>query len=224
MKPQTTHVLKHLALLGAFSGKIEISSQDLASRLRVSQQTASRYLIELEKLGYITRELGVKKQRIGVTPRGKTVLQTEYLLYKRLFEHKDRLYIAGTVFSGMGEGRYYTSLEKYVKQFMEKLGFKPVPGTLNIEVEPVELSKLHLLRSYRGITIKPFSTTDRSFGAVTCYPARIKDVECAAIQPRRTHYSNVLEVIAPVNLRKTLGLSDGDKVEVSIILGKGEKR
>jgi riboflavin kinase len=220
MKAQTTEVLKHLALLGAFSGKIEISSLDLASRLKVSQQTASRYLIELEKQGFLTRELGVKKQRIGITTKGKTVLQREYLLYKRLFEHRDRLYISGTIFSGMGEGRYYTTLERYVRQFEEKLGFIPVPGTLNIEVDPLELSKLHLLRSYRGIIIKSFSTADRSFGAVTCYPARIKDIECVVIQPRRTHYSNVLELIAPVNLRKTLNLSDGDKVEVSVIVGE----
>ncbi|MCD6468818.1 MAG: DUF120 domain-containing protein [Thermoplasmata archaeon] len=219
MKPQLVNVLKHLALLGAFSDKIEVSSLDLADHLKVSQQTASRYLIELEKRGYITRELGVRRQRIGLTTRGKTLLQTEYLLYKRLFEHQDRLYLTGTVFSGMGEGRYYTTLDKYVEQFKEKLGFVPVPGTLNIEVNPLELSKLHLLRSYRGIVVESFSTENRSFGAVTCYPSRIKDVECAVIQPRRTHYSNVLEIIAPVNLRETFNLNDGDSIEVSVFVG-----
>jgi len=219
MKPQLVNVLKHLALLGAFSDKIEVSSLDLADHLKVSQQTASRYLIELEKRGYITRELGVRRQRIGLTTRGKTLLQTEYLLYKRLFEHRDRLYLTGTVFSGMGEGRYYTTLDKYVEQFKEKLGFVPVPGTLNIEVNPLELSKLHLLRSYRGIVVESFSTENRSFGAVTCYPSRIKDVECAVIQPRRTHYSNVLEIIAPVNLRETFNLNDGDSIEVSVFVG-----
>lgn len=224
MKPQLLNVLKHLALLGAFSGKIEVSSSDLASHLKVSQQTASRYLIQLEKQGYIIRELGIRRQRVGVTTKGKTLLQTEYMMYKRLFEQRNRLYLTGTVFSGMGEGRYYTTLEKYVEQFKEKLGFIPVPGTLNIEVNPLELSKLHLLRSYKGIFVESFSTKNRSFGAVTCYPARVKDVNCAVIQPRRTHYSNVLEIIAPVNLRETLGLSDGDVIEVAVFVGELDEK
>lgn len=224
MKPQLLYVLKHLALLGAFSDKIEVSSLDLATHLKVSQQTASRYLIELEKQGYITRELGIRKQRLNLTTKGKTVLQTEYLLYKRLFEHKDRIYLTGTVFSGMGEGKYYTSLDRYVEQFKEKLGFVPVPGTLNIEINPLELSKLHLLRSYRGMLIKSFSTKYRSFGAVTCYPAEMKDIKCAVIQPRRTHYSNTIEIIAPVNLRKTLNLKDGDIVEVIIYVGERNEK
>jgi len=49
MKPYLVETLKELALLGAIKNKIEISSQELAKQLDTSQQTASRYLLELDK-------------------------------------------------------------------------------------------------------------------------------------------------------------------------------
>ena len=35
----------------------------------------------------------------------------------------------------MGEGSYYMSLKGYKKQFKEKLGYEPFPGTLNLKLE-----------------------------------------------------------------------------------------
>ena len=44
-------------------------------------------------------------------------------------------------------------------------------------------------------------------------------VECAVVIPKVQNYPNdVLEIIAPVNLRNRLDLSDGDTVELEIIL------
>ena len=64
MKPYLIHTLKEIALLGALKNKIEISSSELSKQINTSQQTASRYLVELDKKGYITREFGIKKQLI----------------------------------------------------------------------------------------------------------------------------------------------------------------
>ena len=135
MKPYLLQTLKELALLGALKNKIEISSIELGKRIESSQQTASRYLLELYKKGYIIREFGIKKQLITITSFGEETLQVEHLHYKQIFEFTDRIVFSGTIVSGIGEGKYYTERSGYVEQFKNKLGFVPFPGTLNVEIE-----------------------------------------------------------------------------------------
>jgi riboflavin kinase len=43
-------------------------------------------------------------------------------------------------------------------------------------------------------------------------------VDCAVIIPLRSHYSDTVELISKSNLRTRLGLSDGDSVELSVLL------
>jgi len=212
--------MKELALLGAIKNKIEISSFELAKRLETSQQTASRYLLELDNEGMIIRELGIKKQLIQITSIGAEVLQEEYLQYQQIFELTDRVYFKGKVVSGMGEGRYYTERSGYIDQFKERLGFVPFPGTLNVEIEYVERNKLRLLKNYGGIVIDEFKTRNRTFGSVLCFNAKINNIEGAIVLPKRSHYSNVLEFISPHYLREKLHLKDGDEVEIIIYLEK----
>ena len=134
MKPYLLETLKELALLGAIKNKIEISSLELGKQIDTSQQTASRYLLELDKKEMITRELGIKKQIIQVTNIGEDILQNEHLQYQQIFELTDRIQLKGVLISGMGEGRYYTEQTGYVEQFKEKLGYAPYPGTLNLSL------------------------------------------------------------------------------------------
>jgi riboflavin kinase, archaea type len=63
-----------------------------------------------------------------------------------------------------------------------------------------------------------FQNENRSFGVVKCYPAMIGGkVKGALVTAVRSHYdASVLELIAPVCLRKQLGLKDGNKVKVEI--------
>jgi len=58
MKPYLLQTLKELALLGAIHNKIELSSHELADQLQTSQQTASRYLLELDTQHMITENWG----------------------------------------------------------------------------------------------------------------------------------------------------------------------
>jgi riboflavin kinase len=45
----------------------------------------------------------------------------------------------------------------------------------------------------------------------------ISGIKGAIVRPERSNYpANLVEVIAPVNLRKTLCLSDGDEIEVML--------
>ena len=78
MKPYLLQILKELALLGATQNKVEISSFELANQLNTSQQTASRYLLELDNEELIKREMGVKKQLIQITITGTEILKKEY--------------------------------------------------------------------------------------------------------------------------------------------------
>jgi riboflavin kinase, archaea type len=218
MKPYLLQTLKEIAKLGAINNKIEVSSQELAEKIQISQQTASRYLLELDKKGFIIRELGIKKQIIQITHSGEEFLKEEYIDYQRVFELSDKIFFKGKVVSGIGEGRYYTEQNGYVEQFKEKLGFIPYPGTLNVEIEYIEKNKLRLLKNHDAIIIQEFKTENRSFGGVRCFKAEINGVPGAIVLPLRSHYSNILEFISPDFLRKKLGLKDADTVEIVIFL------
>ncbi len=218
MKSYLLQTLKELALLGAVKNRIEISSLELANQLDTSQQTASRYLLDLDQKGLITRELGIKKQLIQITHAGTEFLEEEYLEYQQIFELTEKLFFKGKVVSGLGEGRYYTEQKGYVDQFKEKLGFAPYPGTLNVEIKYVERNKLRLLKNYNAININEFKTNDRTFGSVGCFRAEINGVEGAIVMPLRSHYSNILEFISPCFLREKLDLKEGDDIKIVIYL------
>ena len=74
------------------------------------------------------------------------------------------------------------------------------------------------LESYIGIIIDGFKNGSRTFGPVRCYHTTINDeVKGAIIFIERTHHKIlVLEVIAPICLRKTLNLKDGSKVWLKV--------
>jgi riboflavin kinase, archaea type len=217
-RPEDTFVLREIAQLGALHGLVEISTAQLASLLGLSQQTASRRILELEQSGYIRREMGLRRQLVRLTEEGINVLAREYASYQKLFENRNRLQVRGTVASGLGEGRYYLAQPGYVDQFRAKLGFTPYPGTLNLQIEGRETSKLRLLKSSPSILIEGFQAENRTFGAVDAWRARIGDVACAVILPQRTHHARTLEVISAEYLRGLLKLEDGKMLDVDVLL------
>ena len=79
-------------------------------------------------------------------------------------------------------------------------------------ISEADVHELQLLKASVGIDIHGFATGDRTFGPVACYPTRVNDlVDAAILLIQRTHHKlNVIEVIAPVNLREKLKLKDGD--------------
>ena len=209
-------VLKLLALAGADHTPMVVTSREVGERIGTSQQAADRYLVSLEKRGLITRSLAQRRQRLLLTPTAMTLLRAEYHAYRRIFEGPAKLSIAGTVASGLGEGRYYLSQPGYVLQFTERLGYSPYPGTLNVRLGPEERRKIDLLEGWQGLRIDGFQASGRTFGGATCFPARLNGHACHLIHPDRTHYKDVVEFVAPECLREALPVRDGDTVEVAI--------
>ena len=134
MDEKHSTVLRKLALLGAMDDYIVISSKELGKAVDISQQSASKRILELLDEGFIDRDLGARRQRIRISSKGMDELKKEYNEYRRIFELTDHITIHGAVESGMGEGGYYICQAGYLKQFQEKLGFTPFEGTLNIHV------------------------------------------------------------------------------------------
>ena len=76
--------LKHIALDGGRSSAAKISCSTLADQLDVSTQTASRRIQRLEDSGFIERDVVADGQWVTITPRGESVLYTEYAQYRRI--------------------------------------------------------------------------------------------------------------------------------------------
>ena len=211
--------LKKLAKMNATRKVVKISSKEFADKIDQSLQTAARKLKELEESGLIERIMDSDGQYVVITEKGKELLYREYLELKKIFEDEEKVCITGRVMSGFGEGKYYVSLEGYRRQFEEKLGFSPYPGTLNLRIPKEQMYFRRLLDEEEGTIINGFRTEDRTFGEVKTFRCRIKGVEGAVILPKRTHYGkDVLEIISHVMLRDELKLKDGDEVEVEVIL------
>ena len=225
MKPVLWFTLYTLAEMGACSRTIKISTEYLAEKVGCSQQTASRHLIELERQGLIKRTIGVKGCLINIAKPGVAELKKVYSGLRSVIEaaYPPSIILEGELFSGLGEGAYYVTREGYRKQFIEKLGFDPYPGTLNLKLTTdYDLKTRSEIETYPAIEIEGFEDESRTFGQAKCYRAVINNkVEGAVVCALRGHYgTSVLEVIAPTFLRGRLKLKDGSKVRVEVLISK----
>jgi len=216
--PKHTFALRKIALLGGMDEYVNVSSRELGDELGMSQQSASKRILELLDNGYIVRNLGSRRQRIKITESGIEALKKEYGEYRRIFEMTDHLVIKGTVSTGMGQGGYYMCQTPYVNQFEDAVGFTPFEGTLNVKVDLEDIGKLDVIRASSGRMIKGFDADGRTFGNVIAYKAKLKNINCAIVVPERSHYKETIELVCQYHLRRTLGLEDGDKVEVRVEL------
>ncbi len=221
LKERLFIALYRLALLGGCWKPVFIVTKDFGKLMGISQQSASRWLKELEELKLIDREVSKRGQFVRITDEGLKVLREVYMNLKRVFSEVPRSFrVRGYVFSGFGEGAYYMSIPYYYEQFVKKLGFKPYLGTLNLKLKGIhDLEVKKLLSSLPGIKIKGFSNGRRTYGGAKCFKAKIRGVDGAVILIERTHYGeDVIEVISSKKLRDELKLNDGDEVEVEVFV------
>jgi len=214
--------LYKLAEMGAGNRTVKVSTEYLAERMRSSQQTASRHLIQLEKRGWIKRVVTPEGCLIKITTVGVSELKKLYSSLRQVMEaeYPPSVTLEGVVFTGLGEGAYYVTQDGYRRQFIEKLGFDPYPGTLNLKLTAeYDMKTRSELDMYPAIEIKGFEDESRTFGHVRCFHALINNkAKGAVVCALRSHYnSSVLEVIAPTYLRGQLKLKDGNKVKVEVL-------
>lgn len=220
--------LRHLALEGAIDGDVKISCAGLADRLAVSNQTASRRLQRLAEAGLLERDLVSDGQWVALTESGEQRLRQEYETYRKLFETSREVTFRGRVTDGMGEGRHYISLSGYRRQFNNRLGYDPFPGTLNLTLDEEGVRKRARLESIDAVPIDGWEDDERTYGPAVCYPATVTADgrsydEAHAIVPERTHHDeDNLELIAPDKLRDVLSLADDEWIEVTISGGDRE--
>jgi len=214
--PRIISALKQIALYGGNKEFVEISTSNFGKDLGISQQSASRRIRELEKEDFIEIRRFGKKLWARVTKKGMDLLKKEAMDYRRIFEVAEKIEITGEVISGLGEGKYYIMKDGYFNQIKEKLFFEPYPGTLNVRVYAKDIEKVDMLHNLPGILIKGFVSEGRTFGNVKAFLCTINGKDAAVIMPERSHYTDVVEIIADKSLRKELNLEDGSIVDIVI--------
>jgi riboflavin kinase, archaea type len=222
------HILTIVELLakGARHNFVEVTTTELGKGIGRSQQAASKHLLDLEKSGYIERAKTGQKFAVKVTDKGYLEIQGLFSSLKAALESAPAtIDFEGNIVSGMGEGSYYMSLEGYRKQFKEKLGYEPYPGTLNVRLaDPIFMNARRELGKHPSIFIDGFSDGTRTYGWVKCYRAVINDGavnDAAVLVLERTHYDDsMLEVIAPSSIKQAAGIKNGDRVKVQVQLAQ----
>ncbi len=127
------------------------------------------------------------------------------------------LALRGKIISGAGQGAYFTRIDWVRQQCHEKLGFEPYPGTLNLEISEDRLTTVEFLDQKKGIEL---ASPDPAFCDAKVFPVTIGAMNGALIMPEekvRIHAKNIIEIIAPVHIKASLNVKDGDFVTIKLI-------
>ena len=180
--------------------------------------------------------------KVKVTPEGFGAIKEIQEMIKSATDNSEKTspMFQGRIVTGMGEGSYYMSLKGYTKQFKDKLGYEPFPGTLNVRLDDkIYRDAKREIINYPSIYIHGFTGENRTFGWVKCYPAilfpeAVKNNEDLKNNPyltdskkvgidssilllERTHHDNrLIEVISPVCIKDTGNLKNGDTVTIKL--------
>jgi len=122
------------------------------------------------------------------------------------------LVLSGKIISGAGQGAYFTQIEWVQQQCLEKLGFKPHPGTLNLEISSDDVPIIESLGKAGGTEL---ISPDPGFCNAKAFPVLLGKIKGAIIMPEekvRIHPENIIEIIAPLNIKASLCVKDGDTV------------
>jgi riboflavin kinase len=206
-------IIFYLLRKGCHKEPKRITTGEIAEHIGVSQQTASRKLISLEKGGQIERTSG----KIFLTIKAIADVRK---LVKEVLDSLEgtSMVFDGTVVKGLGEGAYYLCQDGYMAQFKKRLGFKPFCGTLNILINAEDIEKRIMLRQQKAIEIPGFKKGNRTFGNLAVYKCVVKGTPAALVFPERSqHGLQVMEIVSPLQLRKKFDFVDGANVQVEVV-------
>ncbi|MFB6203304.1 MAG: DUF120 domain-containing protein [Candidatus Nanohaloarchaea archaeon] len=122
--------------------------------------------------------------------------------------------LEGEVTEGIGEGADYIGKEVYQDRFEEVLGFRPFPGTLNLEVDSEEREVFE--KETESRSIEDVYEGDDRLSDVEVTPVEVRGIRAGLLRLEKTdHPLSIAEIVAPVKLRDELGLEDGDSLILS---------
>ena len=127
--------------------------EDGGEELGMSQQSASLYLMDLEKQQFIERSQKRSGSRIRITREGVDILMTLYREMRPLIVPGRKIEVKGTISAGLGEGAYYLSQDGYIDQLKELFDMDPFPGTLNIQLSENDSPKMARLPLFLEISV-----------------------------------------------------------------------
>jgi riboflavin kinase len=123
----------------------------------------------------------------------------------------------GHVASGTGQGAYFLTLPWVQRELGRTLALRPFPGTLNLRVKPQVREALFGRRGEFLQIADPSSPECPGYLKQAILQAKGRRYEAAwLILPEQTMHRDIVEIIAPVALRESLDLNDGDPVDVEI--------
>ncbi|MFH1544566.1 MAG: DUF120 domain-containing protein [archaeon] len=211
-------LLIYLAKKTSLTNSLKTSTSRIASDLALSQQSISRKLNSLTRQKLINSFVAPSGYTISLSRKGIVLLKERHSELDSLFKGKKPLEkkLLGTVKKGVGDGKYYTSLTLYKKQFQEKLGMDVFPGTLNLKVDEIELDSF--LSQARFIPIDGFPTKERNFGSGKAVKVKVNGkLPSAIFFPERSIYGKeIIELISSIQLKKSLGLKEGGKLSLTL--------
>ncbi|MCH8054631.1 MAG: CTP-dependent riboflavin kinase [Deltaproteobacteria bacterium] len=126
--------------------------------------------------------------------------------------------ITGVIFSDLGQGASFMSLDWVQKALRERLGFFPYPATLNLRLESER--EMDMWReAQRRVTGIDIASPDSSFCQARCYLVDIERKHRGAVLlPAVEGYpADKIEVIAPVRLKDELHVRDGDRITLEFV-------
>ena len=129
---------------------------------------------------------------------------------------EEYLAITGKIVSGAGQGAFFTRIDWVQQQCNEKLGFKPYPGTLNLEISAEDPPIIESLAHKKGIEL---ISPDRKFCNAKAFAVTLGEIKGAIIMPEekvRIHPKNIIEMIASLNIKEALNVKDGDIITIVI--------
>ncbi len=125
------------------------------------------------------------------------------------------LTIEGVLRDGLRVAAGFTELPWVREQTQRRLGFVPYSGTLNVRISsPDALEAWERLKKQPGIPLEP----EPDFCAARCYSVLVEGrIGAAIVVPLVPGYPpDVMELLAPVQLRDALDLQDGAALTVVV--------
>jgi riboflavin kinase len=219
ISPDIWFTLYSLANKGSIHSKTVLTTSELGDLMNISQQTASRRIALCVEEGYLLRMHTAEGMLLQITEKGRDELLRVFSNLEVAFTpRQDDIVIEGRLVTGLGEGAYY--VEAYASKLRDALGFKPHLGTLNVKVIDEDSRRaIGRMKNTPPLVVSGFHHKGRTFGDVICYRVKVnKEIEAAIVMAQRTHHSeDILEVVAPVNIRETLNIEDDSKITLTVI-------